>query len=119
MCKYFIKKVFLGETGKKVEDEANKTMILGNLNLNQRALERKLHFSVPTLSKGEVLQTLVLVIVSRLLGQGGHGEGTPGTFGPLSGWERGSGAILFSHRDRLLEENTQMPVETSKASKGI
>lgn len=88
-----------------MKNETNKTLILGSLNLNQGALECKLHLSVPALSKGEVLQIPVLVIVSRLPG---HREGTRGTFGPLSGWAEGlRGNSLQSHRYRLLEENTQ------------
>lgn len=74
----FIKEVFLGETGKGVEEKTRENVILGKVLTSARCyqgdLEHKLHLYVPTLDKGEELQTSVLVIGSGLLGQGGYGE---------------------------------------------
>lgn len=73
-----IKEVFLGETGKGVEEKTRENVILGKVLTSARCyhgdLEHKLHLYVPTLGKGEELQTSVLVIGSWLLGRGGYGE---------------------------------------------
>lgn len=64
--------MLLAETGKGMEEETNKNVILGKV-LNstqccQGALEYTLHRNVPSLGKGEALQTPASVIGSGLLG---------------------------------------------------
>lgn len=101
---------FLAETGKGVEEETNKTFGK-SLNFNPMLSGSFGIYTSPQCPKGEVLQTPASVIGSGLLGQGGGGVETRGTFGSLLGWAKGlKGNAMQRCRYRPLNENIQMPV---------